>query len=151
MVYILLLWPSFLFLSCNKWRFRSFLTSLSDPLHFAFSKQHENILPTPSPWYFWCRSAILLPLNIHCIIGHIIAEIIFEQSQTVQLQQSSKLFMRNNAFPIIRSLWAKENLVSILNLVKKYKRQYDIREGVKKNRLFLGKSPKLWVDGGQES
>ena len=26
-----------------------------------------------------------------------------------------------------------------------------IREGVKKNRLFLGKSPKLWVGGGQES
>ena len=26
-----------------------------------------------------------------------------------------------------------------------------LREGVKKNRLFLGKSPKLWVGGGQES
>ena len=26
-----------------------------------------------------------------------------------------------------------------------------IREGVKKNRFFLGKSPKLWVGGGQES
>ena len=26
-----------------------------------------------------------------------------------------------------------------------------IREGVKKNRLFLGKSPKLWVGGGQKS
>ena len=25
------------------------------------------------------------------------------------------------------------------------------REGIKKNRLFLGKSPKLWVGGGQES
>ena len=25
------------------------------------------------------------------------------------------------------------------------------REGVKKNRLFLGKSPKLGVGGGQES
>ena len=26
-----------------------------------------------------------------------------------------------------------------------------IREGIKKNQLFLGKSPKLWVGGGQES
>ena len=26
-----------------------------------------------------------------------------------------------------------------------------VREGVKKNRLFLGKSPKLWVGGGQDS
>ena len=26
-----------------------------------------------------------------------------------------------------------------------------LREGIKKNRLFLGKSPKLWVGGGQES
>ena len=26
-----------------------------------------------------------------------------------------------------------------------------VREGVKKNQLFLGKSPKLWVGGGQES
>ena len=25
------------------------------------------------------------------------------------------------------------------------------REGIKKNRFFLGKSPKLWVGGGQES
>ena len=28
---------------------------------------------------------------------------------------------------------------------------YYIREGVQKNRFFLGKSPKLWVGGGQES
>ena len=28
---------------------------------------------------------------------------------------------------------------------------YEVREGIKKNRLFLGKSPKLWVGGGQES
>ena len=28
---------------------------------------------------------------------------------------------------------------------------FSIREGVKKNRFFLGKSPKLWVGGGQES
>ena len=26
-----------------------------------------------------------------------------------------------------------------------------LREGIKKNRFFLGKSPKLWVGGGQES
>ena len=26
-----------------------------------------------------------------------------------------------------------------------------IREGIKKNRFLLGKSPKLWVGGGQES
>ena len=26
-----------------------------------------------------------------------------------------------------------------------------VREGVQKNRFFLGKSPKLWVGGGQES
>ena len=26
-----------------------------------------------------------------------------------------------------------------------------VREGIKKNRFFLGKSPKLWLGGGQES
>ena len=26
-----------------------------------------------------------------------------------------------------------------------------LREGIQKNRFFLGKSPKLWVGGGQES
>ena len=29
--------------------------------------------------------------------------------------------------------------------------EIQIREGIKKNLLFLGKSPKLWVGGGQES
>ena len=29
--------------------------------------------------------------------------------------------------------------------------QASLREGIKKNRLYLGKSPKLWVGGGQES
>ena len=31
------------------------------------------------------------------------------------------------------------------------KQQYLIREGIKKIDFFLGKSPKLWVGGGQES
>ena len=29
--------------------------------------------------------------------------------------------------------------------------QSRVREGIQKNRFFLGKSPKLWVGGGQES
>ena len=63
-----------------------------------------------------------------------------EQSQTVQLHQSSKFFMQNNAFPIIRGLWAQENLVSILNLSKKYKRQY----GVNIDILESPPPPLLW-------
>ena len=38
-----------------------------------------------------------------------------------------------------------------LNVSNTESMKYLIREGIKKNRLFLGKSPKLWVGGGQES
>ena len=34
---------------------------------------------------------------------------------------------------------------------KQTKQQSLLREGVKKINFFLGKSPKLWVGGGQES
>ena len=40
---------------------------------------------------------------------------------------------------------------SLLSRVVLVVLKQDVREGIKKNRLFLGKSPKLWVGGGQES
>ena len=50
--------------------------------------------------------------------------------------------------PFVRK-WAED--ISLLLGVILISQRLSFREGVKKNRLFLGKSPKLWVGGGQES
>ena len=53
---------------------------------------------------------------------------------------------------------AANGMVKSSKRLKKYCQRYygpegcvQLREGIQKNRLFLGKSPKLWVGGGQES
>ena len=140
MVYILLLWPSFLFLSCNKWWFHSYWTLfrvILCILHLQsnmkiFCQRHLGISGA-DPQYFTIY-------NSSHYFGHIFEDFLLEHSRTVQLQQSSKLFMQNNAFPIIRGLRAQENLVSILNLVKKCKRQY----GVNIDILESPPPPLLW-------
>ena len=47
---------------------------------------------------------------------------------------------------------AEVNVSSVFHIMHiSYVMHISFREGVQKNRFFLGLSPKLWVGGGQES
>ena len=71
----------------------------------------------------------------------------FEKIKTANLADTNyyKLFVGSEYYPVIQTNQPFPNKSMKPFLHRK------IREGVKKNRLFLGKSPKLWVGGGQES
>ena len=57
--------------------------------------------------------------------------------------------------PYNSALLAQETLFSAVKkalfLPEVFKKCVNRIKGIKKNRIFLGKSPKLWVGGGQES
>ena len=107
--------------------------------------------------HFWLLFRVVRPISIphnhkhhHIVLkcNHYNQLYVFRPCASVQYLEINVSKWRINSPRIMKSLMKRQMLFLIFSL----KRGFYLREGTKKKiDFFLGKSPKLWVGGGQES